>query len=455
MSEHWAQDAVFYHIYPLGFCGAPERNDFRSDSVPRLEQIYGWIEHLRDLQINALYLGPVFKSTAHGYDTADYFHVDRRLGDNQTLAALVKELHRNGMRVILDGVFNHVGRDFWAFRDVLQNGERSEYRHWFKGMDFSGRSPYGDPFQYKGWSGHYDLVELNFDEPAVKEHLLQAVKQWIVDFEIDGLRLDVADSLDLQFQRELAAFCRHLKPDFWLMGEIIHGDYNRWVNPETLDSVTNYECYKGLYSSHNDRNYFEIAYSLNRQFGAEGIYRGKLLYNFADNHDVNRVASNLTNRAHLYPLYCLLFTMPGVPSIYYGSEWGLEGQRDASSDKALRPHLDINTVRQTAPQPELEKTIAQLARIRHASPALRVGGYTQLLVRNEQIAFSRKTAGEEVLVLVNAADHPEAFELPTAVHPGTRLLDLLDPEESFTVEAGKVRVEAVHPNWARVLRIQS
>ena len=454
MKEHWAQDAVFYHIYPLGFCSAPERNDFRSDMVPRLEQIYSWIDHLHDMQINALYLGPVFESTAHGYDTADYFHVDRRLGNNQTLSSLVRELHHNGIRVILDGVFNHVGRDFWAFQHVLQNCDRSEYRNWFKGMDFSGRSPLGDPFKYEGWNGHYELVELNLDEPAVKEHLLQAVKQWMLEFEIDGLRLDVADRLDIQFQRELAAFCRNLRSDFWLMGEVIHGDYNHWVNPETLDSVTNYECYKGLYSSHNDRNYFEIAYSLNRQFGKEGIYRGKPLYNFADNHDVNRVASSLKNPAHLYPLYCLLFTMPGVPSIYYGSEWGLKGQRDTASDRPLRPYLDIDTVRQTAPLPELEKTIAQLAHIRHASPALKAGDYTQLLVKPEQLAFARKAAEEELFVLVNAADHPEVFEFPIMLDQGMQLVDLLHSGDNFSVDAGKVRVDVVHPNWGRILQVQ-
>jgi cyclomaltodextrinase / maltogenic alpha-amylase / neopullulanase len=462
MNQHWSQNAIFYHIYPLGFCGAPERNDFRSPAVTRLDKVHEWIGHLRDLGVNALYLGPIFESTAHGYDTADYFWVDRRLGTNETLRWLVRELHSNGIRVVLDGVFNHVGRDFWAFRDVLQNRENSPYCNWFKGISFGGRSPYGDPFSYEGWAGNYDLVKLNLDEPAVKEHLLLAVKQWIVDYEIDGFRLDVADTLDLQFQRELGAFCRGLRPDFWLMGEVIHGDYRRWANPETLNSVTNYEAYKGLYSSLEDKNYFEIAYALNRQFGAGGIYRDLPLYNFVDNHDVNRVASNLSSLAHLYPLYCLLFTMPGVPSIYYGSEWGLTGKRTKTDDRPLRPCPELDQIRQKAPQPDLAKTIRQLAQIRQGSAALKAGDYTQLFVSGEQLAFSRKTENEQALVLLNAAQKPSAFELPVALNDGTRLVDLLNPAqfagqasgESFRVTGNRLRVESVPSCWARILQVQ-
>ncbi|MFY0574859.1 alpha-amylase family glycosyl hydrolase [Cystobacter fuscus] len=275
--------------------------------------------------MNALYLGPVFESSSHGYDTADYSKVDRRLGTNADLSRLVAAMRAAGIRVILDGVFHHVGRDFWAFRDVQVHGERSRYRDWFSGLQFGKRSPYGDAFSYDGWSGHYNLVKLNLQNAEVRAHLFGVVEQWISEFGIEGLRLDVAEVMDVSFLRDLAAFCRRLRPDFWLLGEAIHGDYRRLGNPETLDSVTNYECYKGLYSSLNDRNYFEIAYSLQRQFGENGIYRDLLLYNFVDNHDVNRIASTLKDPAHLLPLHLMLFTIPGVPSIYYGSEWGQEG----------------------------------------------------------------------------------------------------------------------------------
>jgi cyclomaltodextrinase / maltogenic alpha-amylase / neopullulanase len=448
---HWAIDSIFYTIYPLGFCGAPEHNDFASPAANRLSKIVSWVPHLQSMGVTAVYLGPVFESSSHGYDTADYFRVDRRLGDNASLSELVSVFHRNGMRLVLDGVFNHVGRDFWAFQDVVKHGSGSAYCVWFQGLNFEKRSPYNDPFTYKSWNGHYELVKLNLSNPAVKDHLLQAVAMWMRDFQIDGLRLDTADCLDLDFLKDLAAFCRSRQNDFWLMGEVIHGDYRRWANPQMLDSVTNYEGYKGLYSSHVDKNYFEIAYTLNRQFGENGIYRGLSLYNFTDNHDVNRVASSLTNPMHLYPLYCLLFTMPGIPSIYYGSEWGLEGRKIDGCDQPLRPSLDLASASQSSPHPELAELIARLAQIRRSSPALRYGDYRQLFVSHEQFAFARQISGESVLVLVNASDQPVSFDLDIPPGCSNRLVDLLNPPDTFQCSKKKLRIDSVAPYRACIL----
>jgi cyclomaltodextrinase len=452
--SHWAEEAVFYHVYPLGLCRAPERNDLTGPPVPRLEKLYGWLDHLQWLGVSALYLGPLFESGSHGYDTADYYRVDRRLGDNATLARLAGELHRRGFRLILDGVFHHVGREFWAFRDVRQRLSGSAYCAWFAGLSFEGRSPAGDPFSYEGWEGHHELVRLNLRHPAVAEHLLQAVAAWVREFGIDGLRLDVAYLLDQGFLRELARFCRGLRPDFWLLGEVIHGDYRQWVAPGLLDSATNYECYKGLYSSHNDANYFEIAYSLNRQFGEAGLYRGLPLYTFADNHDVNRVASQLRDPEHLYPLYCLLCTMPGVPSIYYGSEWGIEGRKERGSDRALRPSLELERVSRESRHRDLAGAIARLAGVRRRCAALRHGDYHQLVVSPMQLAFLRRWQGEMALVAVNAAKQPVSLALTLPPGPGlpdgTLLVDLLNPPESFTVQASQVRLELPRC-WARIL----
>jgi glycosidase len=449
---HWSFDSIFYHIYPLGLCGAPQRNDFSSPATPRLEKLYAWIPHMKGLGINALYLGPLFESTAHGYDTADYYWVDRRLGTNDTLKQLSAVLHANGIRLVLDGVFNHVGRNFWAFRDVLARGEQSPYRDWFANLTFGKHSPYGDPFTYEGWAGHYDLVKLNLHNPAVKEHLLQAVAAWVRDFDLDGLRLDAADVVEPGFLGELAAFTRILCPDFWLMGEIVHGDYRCWANPHMLDSVTNYECYKGLYSSLAERNYFEIAYALNRQFGEGGLYPNLPLYAFADNHDVNRVASNLIKPAHLYPLYCLLFSMPGVPSIYYGSEWGLTGQKHNGSDLPLRPALDLPEAAHNSPHPQLAHAIARLADVRQMAPALRYGNYRQLHVNHEQLAFARQSAEQQVVVALNASDEPAAFDLALSSNGASRAMDLLNPGESFPLMDHRLKV-IVPPNWARILQI--
>lgn len=291
----WAYESVFYQIYPLGFCGAPPQND--GITVNRIAKVLDWADHLEKLGITAVYFSPVFQSDAHGYDTRDYFQIDCRLGTNEDFAAVCKELHKRNIKVVLDGVFNHVGRGFWAFQDVLKNREASPYKDWFR-IDFGGNSCYNDGLWYEGWEGHYELVKLNLWNDAVVNHLFDAIRSWVEQFDIDGLRLDVAYCLDKEFLKKLRRFCNDLKPDFFLLGELLHGDYNQWVNEEMLHSATNYECYKGLYSAFNSMNLFEICHSLARQFGPENwtLYKGKHLLTFVDNHDVTRIASMLQNR---------------------------------------------------------------------------------------------------------------------------------------------------------------
>lgn len=444
----WPHDAVFYHIYPLGLCGAPEQNDFSSPATHRLRVIHDWLDHIQWLGANALYLGPLFESSRHGYDTVDYYHVDRRLGNNETLSRLSDDIHRRGMRLILDGVFNHVGRDFWAFYQLKQQGKGSPYQQWFHNLRFGERSPYGDPFAYEGWNGHHSLVKLDLAHPKVREHLFDAIRFWVEEWGIDGLRLDAADCLELDFLRELAAFCRSLRSDFWLMGEIIHGDYRLWANDQMLDAVTNYECYKGLYSSHNDHNYYEIGYALNRQFGAGGLYQGLPLYNFCDNHDVNRLAGDLCDREDLYLVYALLFTMPGVPSIYYGSEWGLDARRTERDDRMLRPTLSLEML--SRDQEPLPQHISRLAAMRHRSHALRRGDYRQLLIAAEQLAFMRQADGSAALVLANASHEPAWFDLTVPLANGATLVDGLDERVTVQVQDGKVALHCP-PKAARIL----
>ncbi|MCD8379598.1 MAG: cyclomaltodextrinase, partial [Lachnospiraceae bacterium] len=323
----WAEESVFYQIYPLGFCGAPFSNDGILEH--RILKVIDWIPHLKKLHVNAVYFSPLFESDTHGYDTRDYLRIDTRLGSEEDFIKVVQSLHENGIRVVLDGVFNHVGRGFWAFQDVLQNRENSPYKDWFYRIDFGGNSPYHDGLWYEGWEGCYDLVKLNLRNPAVVQYLLDCVSFWVNTFQIDGLRLDVAYSLDLDFLRRLRAHCDSLKEDFFLVGEVLHGDYNRIMNPEMLHSVTNYECYKGLYSSFNSMNLFEIVHSLLRQFGPEQwcLYTGKHLLSFVDNHDVSRIATMLQNENHLPLIYALLFGMPGIPCQYYGSERGEKAEK--------------------------------------------------------------------------------------------------------------------------------
>ena len=430
----WIEKAIFYHVYPLGFCGAPLINAGNA-AANRIEKVIEWIPHLKSMKINALYLGPVFESMVHGYDTVDYMKIDKRLGTNESFKKVCDMLHANGIRVILDGVFNHVGRDFWAFKDLCENENASRYKDWFCGINFSQTSPYGDPFSYEGWNGHYSLVKLNVKNPEVENYLFSCIKMWIEEFGIDGLRLDAADCIAPEFFKNLRSFSKGLNPDFWLVGEIIHGDYRRWANSDMLDSVTNYECHKGIYSSHNDKNYFEIAYSLNRQFGTEGLYKEITLYNFVDNHDVNRVASMLKNPEHIYNVYTLLYTMPGVPSLYYGSEWGIRGERDKSSDAALRPNLNLGSIEN--PNEKLLEHIKLLGEIREDSPALQCGKYEQVLVKNEQFVFKRSCAGQIIYCAFNLADN--SYTLSFKVN-GTSVCDKLGGRV-YNSSNGSVEIE--------------
>jgi len=399
---NWYDNAIIYHIYPLGFCGAPKFND-GGEIVYRLDKVLEWIPHLKEMNVDAVYFGPVFESVEHGYDTIDYKTIDRRLGDNNSFKRICDTLHENGIRVILDGVFNHVGRKFPQFVDIQQKGQDSGYCDWFQNLNFGGQSPCGDNFWYEGWNGHYNLVKLNLRNVGVCDHLIDAVNYWIEEFKIDGIRFDAADCIDFDFFKRIRSFCKGKKPDFWLMGEIIHGDYKRWANPEMLDSVTNYECYKGLYSSHNDKNYFEIDYSINRQFGNGGIYKGINLYTFVDNHDVNRLASTVNNPAHLPLVYTMMYAMPGIPSIYYGSEYGVQGRKENNSDDNLRPNLYLADMERE--NTALYRHIVKLGRIYRAYPALRTGEYHTIIIRNEQVLFSKELNGQTVYVALNLADY--------------------------------------------------
>lgn len=393
----WAYESVFYQIYPLGFCGAPFENDGVLEH--RIKKVNDWIPHIKKVGANAIYFSPVFESDTHGYNTRDYTKIDTRLGTNEDFAEVCDNLHKEGIKVVLDGVFNHVGRGFWAFQDVLKNREQSPYVNWFGRIAFDGNSNYNDGLWYEGWEGNYDLVKLNLRNEDVINHIFDAIRGWVKEFDIDGLRLDVAYCLDHDFMRRLRRFCEELKPDFFLLGETLHGDYNQIMNDEMLHSVTNYECYKGLHSSFNSMNMFEINHSLLRQFGPENwtLYKGKHLLSFVDNHDVTRVASILNNKKHLPLIYALAFGMPGIPCVYYGSEWGTEGRKE-DGDPALRISFE-------EPQwNDLTDFIAKLAKAKKESKALQYGDFTSTVLTNGQCVFKREWEGERVYVAVNAAD---------------------------------------------------
>ena len=428
----WYNEAIFYHIYPLGLTGAPKQNDY-AEPVHRLNTLLPWISHIKEIGCTALYIGPLFESVGHGYETTDYKKLDSRLGTNEDLTAFVKACHEQGIKVIFDGVFNHTGRDFFAFKDIQQNRENSRYLNWYCNVNFWGNNEYNDGFSYDNWGGYNLLVKLNQRNPEVQNYICDVIRYWVSEFDVDGIRLDAADVLDFDFMRALRRTADEVKPDFWLMGEVIHGDYSRWVNGETLHSVTNYALHKALYSGHNDHNYFEIAHTVKYLQNMGNLD----LYNFVDNHDVERIYTKLSNKAHFAPVHVLLYTLPGIPSIYYGSEFGIEGRKERSSDDSLRPALDYDKYSDAININPCTALIAALGKIRQNTPALSYGSYTELQLTNRQFAFARDLNGIRVIVTVNNDDNDACMNLPAgnaAEYIGTL------SGQKVTVENGRINV---------------
>ena len=441
----WYNEAIFYHIYPLGLTGAPKENDYGTP-VHRLNTLLPWIDHIKEIGCTALYIGPLFESVGHGYETTDYKKLDSRLGTNEDLKNFVAACHEKEIKVIFDGVFNHTGRDFFAFKDIQQNREHSRYLNWYCNVNFGGNTEYNDGFSYENWGGYNLLVKLNQRNPEVQNYICDVIRFWVSEFDVDGIRLDAADVLDFDFMRALRRTAAEVKEDFWLMGEVIHGDYSRWVNGETLHSVTNYALHKALYSGHNDHNYFEIAHTVKYLQNMGNLD----LYNFVDNHDVERIYTKLSNKAHFAPVHVLLYTLPGVPSIYYGSEFGIEGKKEKFSDDSLRPALDIKDYADAVQKNPCTALIAALGKIRQHTPALSYGSYAELQLTNRQFAFARDLDGIRVIVTVNNDDNAADMSLPAgncAEYIGTltgRKVPVQDGRINVTVAAnsGEIWVPA-------------
>ncbi len=429
---YWYEEAVFYHIYPLGLTGAPREN--HNEAGNGFEKLKLWIPHMKKMGFTALYIGPLFESSTHGYDTKDYRTVDIRLGKNEDFKEFVTLCHEAGIHVVVDGVFNHTGREFFAFKDIQINRENSRYKDWYKGINFWGNTHYNDGFGYEAWRNCFELVNLNLWNREVKDYLFDVIRFWIDEFNIDGIRLDCADCLDFDFMKEMRFITTQKKEDFWLMGEVIHGDYSRWANADMLHSVTNYELHKGLYSGHNDYNYFEIAHTVRRLSDDNGgICKGRKLYSFTDNHDVERLISKLTRKEDYYPVQMLLYTLPGIPSIYYGSEWGIEGRKANGDDGPLRPEIDI-----TKQEDNLYSNyIAKLGRIHKENPELSYGRYKELVLKNRQYAFGRFLDNSMVLTAVNNDD----IEAEVVVNIGfqkAKAKDLFTDKEIVVGTDGKI-----------------
>lgn len=431
----WYDEAVFYHIYPLGMTGAPKQNSY-GEPVHRLNTLLPWISHIKEIGCNAIYIGPLFESVGHGYETTDYKKLDSRLGTNEDLKNFVSECHKQGIRVILDGVFNHTGRDFFAFQDIKKNRENSQYKDWYCNVNFGGNNSYNDGFSYENWGGYDLLVKLNQHNPAVKEYICDVIRFWVSEFDIDGIRLDAADVLDFEYMKALRHVANEVKQDFWLMGEVIHGNYSRWANDGTLHSVTNYMLHKALYSGHNDHNYFEVAHTIKYVSGMVG--NNLKLYSFVDNHDVERIYTKLNNKAHFLPVHVMLYTLPGIPSLYYGSEFGIEGKKEKFSDDSLRPALNYEDYKDAMNTNSYTKLIAALGKIRQNTPALCYGDYKELELQTTHFAYARTLDDKSVITTVNNGDNDVIMELACTNSP--EYVGALSGER-VAVNGGRIRVK--------------
>ena len=431
----WFDEAVFYHIYPLGLSGAPKQNPY-GEPVHRLNDLQKWIPHIKEIGCNGIYIGPLFESVGHGYETTDYKKLDSRLGTNEDLKKFVLECHKQGICVILDSVFNHTGRDFFAFQDIKKNRENSIYKDWYCNVNFWGNNSYNDGFSYDNWGGYDLLAKLNQHNPQVKDYICNVIRYWVKEFDIDGLRLDAADVMDFDYMKAIRQVANEVKPDFWLMGEVIHGNYSQWANDGTLHSVTNYMLHKALYSAHNDHNYFEIAHTIKY---VNDMVGGKInLYTFVDNHDVERIYTKLTNKAHFVPVHIMLYTLPGIPSIYYASEFGIEGRKEKGSDDSLRPALNFEDYKDAINTNSCTKLIAALGKLRHNTPALIYGDYKELELQTTHFAYERSYKGNSVVITVNNADKDIKMSIPRC--NTSEYIGALSGKR-VKVESGKINIE--------------
>jgi cyclomaltodextrinase / maltogenic alpha-amylase / neopullulanase len=437
----WADNAVLWHVYPLGFTGAErvaaaaQAPAAQTPAAHRLRQLKAWLDYAVELGCNGLLLGPVFAAETHGYDTVDHFRIDPRLGDEADFDTLADAAAVRGLRLILDGVFNHVGRSFPAFRAALAGGPSVPAACWFK------RSVSGDEFAV--FEGHSSLVELDHDEPAVLSYVIEVMTHWL-GRGAGGWRFDAAYAVPPQFWAKAVPAVREAFPDAWFLAEMIHGDYARYANEAGLDSVTQYEVWKAIWSCLNDRNFFELDHALGRH---NVFLDGELAQTFVGNHDVTRLATVLSDERHFSHALAILFCIGGVPSVYYGDEQGLRGVKEhrPGGDDEIRPAFPASPAGLPPDGWRYYRLHQRLIGFRRRHPWL-VRARTaseQLQASALALRLRGERDGEQALLLLNTGDDAFRFAVDAAglavaeaAEPGASGPDpLLVPPHSWTILA--------------------
>ena len=432
----WSDHAIWWQLHPISFLGAPATADgpgAQPRIVPRLERLEPWLDYLVELGCNGLALGPIFASESHGYDTLDHFRVDPRLGTEAEFEQLVEQCRARGVRLLLDGVFNHVGRGFPQFRDVLAHGRSSPYADWFR-LDFSSPGEGGDGFSYACFEGHRGLVALNHASPEVAQYVVSVMTHWL-ERGADGWRLDAAYAVPAGFWHSVTDQVRRSHPQAWFVGEYIHGDYAAAVREGGLDSATQYELWKAVWSSLNDGNFFELAWALRRH---EGYCAEMNPLTFVGNHDVTRIASRLDDIRHLPHALAILFTTAGVPSVYAGDEQAFRGVKyeRADGDAQIRPAFPQEGPPGLAPYGKIVFRLHQdLIGLRRRHPWLLRAGISMLHLENHAVALHARDpeGGPGLVVLLSLKDEP--FSFPVELTGAKRLLASRDSGPAELVDA--------------------
>ena len=381
----WVDHLIGWHVYPLGFVGAPARLESQEVSH-RLAHLGAWLDHAVALGCSSLALGPVFSSASHGYDTLDYFTIDPRLGDDDDFDHLLQAAHARGLSVLLDGVFNHVSRRNRIVQDAQSAGPDSD----------AGRMVRWCAGRLDVFEGHSDLVALNHDNPAVREHVTRIMNYWC-GRGVDGWRLDAAYSVNPEFWAAVLPPVREKHPDVWIFGEVIHGDYASIVRASGMDSVTQYELWKGIWSSIESRNFFELDHALGRHNEFSDVFTP---VTFVGNHDVTRIASRVGQDGAVLAT-AILATIGGIPLIYYGDELAYRGVKEErfGGDDDIRPVFPASPADLSNLGADTLRAHQSLLGLRRRHPWLVDARTESLDLTNERYVYRTGVPGVEPLIV--------------------------------------------------------
>jgi cyclomaltodextrinase len=406
----WIKETVWWHVYPLGFFNA-EKNSLPMDAPPnpRLRGFEPWLKYLIDFGCNGLLLAPLFSSDSHGYDTTDFYNLDSRLGTNADLIWFIGICREYNVRLVFDGVFNHVGRNFGPFQDVRQHKQSSRFASWFL-IDWSNTNN-EDGFGYANFEGHHRLVKLNHHNPELVDYVVTVMSHWL-SFGIDGWRLDAAYAVPASFWQQVLDRVRQKFTDAWFLGEIIHGDYSQAVRQGHLESVTQYELWKAIWSALNDRNFFELSHALNRNNEFNSVFLPNV---FLGNHDVTRIATELKDDRDVELALAVLCTIPGTPSIYYGDEQGFKARKEKrpGGDDEIRPAFP-ESPEYLQGNENIYNLHRQLLWLRRNNNWIASSRIKVIILNNQSLVYETTDGANKLLVALNLSD--AFFTIPASIN---------------------------------------